>query len=847
MYGARASHEGNDVYYLYGNYAGAPNASFRTIWDTGGIDTIEYDGSGDPRIDDDSATSTIIDLRAATLKDEPGGGGFISQFRGNSENNGGLTIAAGVIIENAIGGPGRDELIGNEFANELSGRGGTDTLNGGRGDDTLSGGSGNDTFEFDADWGQDTITDFEVGQGAFGGDHLVFANTISVASMGQFEIDNSGVGGFLKITFGGQSITFNGLHKGDLRAENFSFNRKLEDGYVSGATVFADADGDGELDAGESSTTTDANGIFVLTGGSGPLVAFGGTDISTGLPFAGNLMAPEGSIVITPLTTLLVGGASESDILAAFNLPAGFDLRLGDPIAGLLAGHAGSAAVFVAGVKVIDTVTAIATAIAGLGGDRANAQEDAFTVIGTAVSNLGAGATLDLSNAATISALFTSVAQLEGISASQVADAVGAAIASSNATIDEKLGSDGATDALVTHVSAVQAVIQANRPPHAVDDFATATTGIGGTAGTDAAHGVLANDSDPDGDPLTVTGFTGGTHGTLTLNADGSYSYTVTDLTGPTGSHLHDVFTYGITDGLGGVAVANLDITLNRAPIALNDSTAVYKSGTVSGNVLANDSDPDGDPIQTTSLVGGTFAGTYGTLTFNADGSYRYVASKSGLPGNFVAQDTFRYSISDGNGGLTSATLSVVVLNPSQLYQAGTNTTLTGGNGPDVLDGSSGHDTLFGGNGPDVLIGGLGDTLTGGNNADTFLFRPGFGPNIITDFDVNADVIQIDTSVFQTVADLLAHTSDTAAGAVINDGKGDTITLTGVTRAQLQARAGDFHLVQQDVVTINSSIALPGQYMASTFAAASDGHGGTLISETAQGTNQSPVVAQPHA
>ena len=251
MYGAVAHNEGNDVYILHGNYDGAPNASFSTIWDTGGIDTIEYDGSGDPRIDNDAATSTVIDLRYATLKDEPGGGGFISQFRGNSSNNGGFTIAAdptdfdhngvlGVIIENAIGGPGRDELIGNEFANELSGRGGRDTLRGGRGDDKLSGGSEDDTFEFDPDWGQDTITDFEVGQGAFGGDHLVFANTISVASMGQFEIDNSGVGGFLKITFGGQSITFNGLHKGDLRAENFSFNRKLEDGYVSGATVFAD-------------------------------------------------------------------------------------------------------------------------------------------------------------------------------------------------------------------------------------------------------------------------------------------------------------------------------------------------------------------------------------------------------------------------------------------------------------------------------------------------------------------------------------------------------------------------------------------------------------------------------
>ena len=301
MYGAVAHNEGDTVYILRGNFDGAPNASFSTIWDTGGEDTIRYDGSGDPRIDNDAASLTVIDLRYATLKDEFGGGGFKSEFRGNTSNNGGFTIAAdvtdfdndgvfGVIIENAIGGPGRDQIIGNEFINELNGRGGTDTLRGGGGGDRLTGGTQSDTFEFDANWGDDTITDFEVGQGAFGGDRLVFANTINVASLGQFDMNNDGDDGFLKITFGGQSITFNNLHTGDLRAENFSFNRKLQDGYVFGATVFADADGDGELDAGESFTTTDANGTFVLTGGSGPLVAFGGTDISTGLQFAGKLI-----------------------------------------------------------------------------------------------------------------------------------------------------------------------------------------------------------------------------------------------------------------------------------------------------------------------------------------------------------------------------------------------------------------------------------------------------------------------------------------------------------------------------------------------------------------------------
>jgi hypothetical protein len=60
---------------------------------------------------------------------------------------------------------------------------------------------------------------------------------------------------------------------------------KVVEGYISGATVFADANGNGQLDAGEASTTTDSTGGFSLTGGSGPLVAFGGTDTSTGLQF----------------------------------------------------------------------------------------------------------------------------------------------------------------------------------------------------------------------------------------------------------------------------------------------------------------------------------------------------------------------------------------------------------------------------------------------------------------------------------------------------------------------------------------------------------------------------------
>ena len=115
------------------------------------------------------------------------------------------------------------------------------------------------------------------------------------------------------------------------------------------------------------------------------------------------------------------------------------------------------------------------------------------------------------------------------------------------------------------------------------------------------------------------------------------------------------------------------------------------------------------------------------------------------------------------------------------------NTTLNGGNGPDVVDGFAGNDTVQGGNGPDVLIGGIGDKLTGGNGPDVFLFREHFGANTITDFDKN-DSIQFDKSIFASGADILAHhATDTAAGVVISDGLGDTVTLLGVHVSQLSA------------------------------------------------------------
>lgn len=125
---------GNDVYTI--KDVNAAGTFYATIWDAGGADEIRYGGARDAN----------IDLRAATLEYEIGGGGWVSYANGI---HGGYTIANGVTIEKASGGSGNDTLTGNAAANTLSGGAGNDTLDGGAGADQLIGGFGNDIYVID--------------------------------------------------------------------------------------------------------------------------------------------------------------------------------------------------------------------------------------------------------------------------------------------------------------------------------------------------------------------------------------------------------------------------------------------------------------------------------------------------------------------------------------------------------------------------------------------------------------------------------------------------------------------------------------------------------------------------
>ncbi|HET9031658.1 MAG TPA: Ig-like domain-containing protein [Dokdonella sp.] len=165
---------------------------------------------------------------------------------------------------------------------------------------------------------------------------------------------------------------------------------------------------------------------------------------------------------------------------------------------------------------------------------------------------------------------------------------------------------------------------------------------------------VLANDSDPDNDPLTITAVSSPAHGTAEISA-GGISYT--PMAGYSGA---DSFTYTISDGRGGTATASVSVTVNpaaesnRPPIAVNDDDNVLKGYDNDIDVLANDSDPDGDPLTVISVehTGPGLA----TITINADNTIHYQSIHG-----FSGYDSFRYTISDGRGGTSTAAVSVLV------------------------------------------------------------------------------------------------------------------------------------------------------------------------------------------
>jgi len=202
----------------------------------------------------------------------------------------------------------------------------------------------------------------------------------------------------------------------------------------------------------------------------------------------------------------------------------------------------------------------------------------------------------------------------------------------------------------------------------AVPDAPSGTSdGTGGTYTTNedgslsvSAPGVLGNDTDGDGDPLTAILATPPAHGTLTLNPDGSFVYTPgADYSGP------DSFTYIVSDGTltsPPVTVTLVVSPVNDPPVATPNSYTFTEDHTLtvpaSSGLLANDSDVDSGSL-TASVVTGP---AHGTLTLNPDGSFTFVPD----PG-YNGTDTFTYSVSDGTTTSPPVTVTLTIADDNTL------------------------------------------------------------------------------------------------------------------------------------------------------------------------------------
>ncbi|MCV2892112.1 Hint domain-containing protein [Lentibacter sp. XHP0401] len=272
---------------------------------------------------------------------------------------------------------------------------------------------------------------------------------------------------------------------------------------------------------------------------------------------------------------------------------------------------------------------------------------------------------------------------------------------------------------------------------------------------------VLANDSDPEGDELTVTDTTEPANGSVVINDDGTVTYTPdTAFTGT------DTFDYTVVDGQGNASTATVTVVVedvNEAPTANNDNNTTDVGTPVVIAVLANDTDPEGEAL----TVSGTTEPANGSVVINADGTVTYTPDAG-----YTGTDTFDYTITDPAGNESTATVTVVVgddtgpdgivsgtpgddlidvtytgdpdgdmidandqIIPGEdvnddIVQAGDgddtvyagdgDDEVYGGTGDDNISGETGNDEIFGEDGNDIINGGDGnDTIDGGDGRDT--------------------------------------------------------------------------------------------------------------------------------
>ena len=531
------------------------------------------------------------------------------------------------------------------------------------------------------------------------------------------------------------------------------------DGYIAGATVFIDTYDEngfanGLLDPGEVFTTTAANGTFTLVGGEGPLVMFGGTDVSTGLPFLGTLRAPAGSTVITPLTTivaaLVVGGSSiedaNADVAAAFGLTLaeGTDLSHFDPVPAAALGDPAATNILATGIQVQTTISQIAAAAGGAATGASIVEALASSVTAALVT----ATSVDLTQSSTVASIIQEAAPSAG---SGAVDHVSAVVAAANSSIADAVEDGGDALTVLTNLAQAANVALGQTTDQLADAGfdEEALEAVVDDIDNLAAAILAAEVGDPDGSQVGFSGndvISGAGGSDLIEGIDGND--TLNGLAGNDrlyGGAGSDTLTGGAGNDL-------LDGGAGQDIATFIDATAAITVNLAAGTVAATSDEASigADTLRSIEFVQGSNFGD----TYSAVGYWTGVGTTSDNLGSASVAGAVNNAF-EGMGGndlitgnnRTSAiyvhAAAGVTVNLSSGATNGSATSTAGGDaagiGTDTLvnvnwvRGSEFADVLNGGAGNDVFTGGAGnDAIAGGTGFDLAIFAPGFYPSVGT-------------------------------------------------------------------------------------------------------------------
>ncbi|WFT83443.1 Ig-like domain-containing protein [Methylobacterium sp. CB376] len=505
-----------------------------------------------------------------------------------------------------------------------------------------------------------------------------------------------------------------------------------------------------------------------------------------------------------------------------------------------------TAADSLSGVDTVSGVTTLSTegtnqSVQGSATDKAG-NSASVTVSGINIDKTGptlSGAATTQANAngwykGDVAVHWTAADALSGLDGAAPADAsltTEGANQSASASVQDKAGNS--TSASVSGINIDKtgptlsgaATTQANANGWYNHDVAVHWTAADALSGLDGAAPADAS--------LTTEGANRSVSASVQDKAGNSASVTVSginiDKTAPTGTGSHSDGTYttvasdtllvSAADALSGVASVQFydnDVALRTPVTAVDQTTGKYTlaaTNLTEGKHVFTAVATDKAGNQSGSMsVGTTLVDTTAPVTSITDitqsvtktGSTTLVSGSSEANSTVTLLDTNGTTVlgtanadSAGHWNTTLTNLSNVVHNFTAKA-----TDLAGNVGSSsqvAIFGTTGNDVIKAVPGGGLIVGSTGnDNMTAGVGIDNFVFHANLGKNVISGFDVFQDILSFDHNLFAGITDaskIINYTADVNGNATVIVDPNDTVTLLGVTKAQLQAHLSDFHLL----------------------------------------------------